>query len=78
MKIQVRDYHMILIATPGRAVQRFQQAMSSRAGIATGWSADLTNAENVTQVGEVLRSEPDWHIAQDDIAFLVSATECLA
>ena len=43
-------------------------AMSSRAnGIATGRSADLPTAACVTQVGEVLRSEPDWHIAQDDI-----------
>jgi hypothetical protein len=41
--------------------------MSSRAnGTATGWSADLSNAEHVTQVGNVLRSEPDWHIARDD------------
>jgi hypothetical protein len=44
-------------------------AVSSRAkGMATGRSADLTNAEDVTRVGEVLRSEPDWHIAQDDTA----------
>jgi hypothetical protein len=28
--------------------------------------ADLSIAEHVTQVGEVLRSEPDWHSAQDD------------
>ena len=41
--------------------------MSSRAnGVATGRSADLTNAGHVTQIEEVLRSEPDWHIAQDD------------
>ena len=41
--------------------------MSSRAnGIATGRSADLSIAEHLTQVGEILRSEPDWHIAQDD------------
>jgi hypothetical protein len=42
------------------------KAMSSRAGIATGRSVDLTIAGHATQVGEVLRSEPDWHIAQDD------------
>jgi hypothetical protein len=40
--------------------------MSSRAK-----SRDLPNAEGVTQVGEILRSEPDWHIAQDDTVELV-------
>ena len=35
-------------------------AMSSRAiGIATGRSADLSNADNVTQVGEILRQAQD-------------------
>ena len=37
-------------------------------GIATGRSADLTNAVDVTRVGGLLRSEPDWQIAQDDTA----------
>jgi hypothetical protein len=64
MKIQVRGYHIILIATAGRAAQRFQQAMSSRAK-----SRDLTNAGGVTQVGEVLRC------AQDDTTFFVSVTQ---
>src|SRR2546423_1695044 len=45
----------------GQCIQSI--AMSSRAK-----SRDLTNAENVTQVGEILRSEPDWHTAQDDNA----------
>jgi hypothetical protein len=51
--------------------------MSSRAnGIATGRSAGLTNAEHVTQVGEILRSEPNWHIAQDNNAVRVSQFKC--
>ena len=37
-------------------------------GVAAGWSADLPTAESVTQLGKVLRSEPDWHCAQDDNA----------
>jgi len=44
---------------------------SQGGGIATGQSADPSNAVCVTQAGEVLRSEPDWHIAQDDNAFRV-------
>ena len=32
-----------------------KHAMPSRAGIATGRSADVADAEHVTQVGEVLR-----------------------
>src|SRR5436190_12166597 len=40
--------------------------MSSRAK-----PRDLTNAEHVTQVGKVLRSEPDWHSAQDDIRWVL-------
>jgi hypothetical protein len=48
--------------------------MSSRAK-----SRNLTKAEDVTQVGEILRSESDWHIAQDDNAgVLVAADELRA
>jgi hypothetical protein len=44
-----------------RCRARWLTATSSRAE-----SRDLPNSEDVTQVGEILRSEPDGHIAQDD------------
>jgi hypothetical protein len=50
--------------------------MSSRAnGIETGRSADLTNAEHVAQVAEILRSESDRHIGQDNTAVACFAVE---
>jgi hypothetical protein len=56
-----------VVSADRRVVSIIPVAVSSRAE-----SGDLANAAHVTQVGEVLRSEPDWHIARDGAVFVFS------